>query len=294
MFIAAIERATAFTRPIHTIARFYGSTTVIPGAATLFFVNADGWALTCKHVADELIGAEQLAARYNDFRAKRAAIKPGKKAKQFLKTLERDSGIQQRAVVEVYNNFMNCIEGPLDVGIQVHPELDVALLHFRGFTKLLCTDFPTFAADDAGLKQGKSICRLGFPFAEFDNFEYDLASDRARWTQVGRLDTPRFPIEGMVTRHLLNQALAVVGFELSTPGLRGQSGGPAFDTEGRIWGMQSRTNHLDLNFDVNMEVLRDGQATRIKDHAVLHVGHCVHVSALKAFMQQHRVQFTVG
>jgi hypothetical protein len=37
MFASAIERAAKFTRPIHTIHRFFGSTQVHPGAATLFF-----------------------------------------------------------------------------------------------------------------------------------------------------------------------------------------------------------------------------------------------------------------
>jgi hypothetical protein len=98
----------------------------------------------------------------------------------------------------------------------------------------------------------------------------------------------------MVTRHLGDAAGAVVGFELSTPGLRGQSGGPAFDTDGRVWGMQFGTNHLDLNFDVDVDVVRDGNKKHVKDSAFLHVGHCVHVDALKAFMQQHGVGFAEG
>jgi hypothetical protein len=32
--------------------------------------------------------------------------------------------------------------------------------------------------------------------------------------------------------------------EMSTLGLMGQSGGPLFDTEGKICGMQFATNHL--------------------------------------------------
>jgi hypothetical protein len=36
--------------------------------------------------------------------------------------------------------------------------------------------------------------------------------------------------------------------ETSTPGLRGQSGGPLFDVDGKVWGIQSRTNHYDLGF----------------------------------------------
>lgn len=87
---------------------------------------------------------------------------------------------------------------------------------------------------------------------------------------------------------------AVVGFEVSTPGLRGQSGGPTCDTEGRIWGMQASTMHLDLNFDVDMDVVRGDSKKRVKDSAFLHVGHCVHVDILKQFMGDHGVAFEEG
>ena len=122
----------------------------------------------------------------------------------------------------------------------------------------------------------------------------DSSTDHIRWTTAGRLNTPQFPIEGMVTRHLLGQDDQIVGFELSTPGLRGQSGGPAFDVEGRIWGMQAATRHLDLDFDVDVEVLRAGHKSRVKDSAFLHVGHCVHVNILKQFMRDNGVAFQEG
>ena len=160
----------------------------------------------------------------------------------------------------------------------------MALIHFRTFTRLLCNSFPVFAANGSDLKQGKFLCRLGFPFAEFSNFAYDGAADRIQWTTTGRMDTPRFPVEGMVTRYLVDNTGQMVGFELSTPGLRGQSGGPAFDAEGRVWGMQASTAHLDLDFDINQEVIRNGAKKRVSDSAFLHVGHCIHVNALKSFM----------
>lgn len=56
MIVCGCNRAAGeFTRPIHTIVRYFGSTDVHPGAATLFFINSDGWALTCRHVAEHLI-----------------------------------------------------------------------------------------------------------------------------------------------------------------------------------------------------------------------------------------------
>jgi len=293
MFVSAIERAVEFTRPIHTILRYFGSTEVHPGAATLLFVNDAGWALTCRHVAQQVIGADRLAERYQAFKGERDAV-TGKKRRQAERELTRKYGFDPAQPVEIRNLFVNCIEGPLNLGLTLHPTLDVALLKFSDFTKLACTVFPVFARDGDDLKQGKSLCRLGFPFPEFSNFAYDPATDSIGWVREGRDQTPRFPIDGMVTRHLLGPDARVVGFELSTPGLRGQSGGPVFDMDGRVWGMQSQTVHLDLAFDVDMEVVRDGRKRRVRDSAFLHVGHCVHVDVLKAFMREHGVAFLEG
>ena len=54
MFVNAIEEVGRFTRPIHTITRNYNETVVSPGAATLFFVNELGVAITCRHVMEVL------------------------------------------------------------------------------------------------------------------------------------------------------------------------------------------------------------------------------------------------
>jgi len=291
MFVNAIELVSQFTRPIHSIERFYGSTEVFPGAASLFFVNADGWALTCKHVADRIVGSDELHKRKQSFDADFAAQKGKKKDKQIFRELEHKYKLNHQAVFEIRNVFVNCVEGNLDLQLTAHQNLDIALLHFRNFTKLQCSTFPVFPKDTIPLKQGKFLCRLGFPFPEFTNFAYNSATDTIEWTKTGKDHTPIFPIEGMLTRHLADQSGQIIGFEMSTPGLRGQSGGPVFDFEGKVWGMQSATNHLDLDFDVNKDVIRTGQKKTVKDSAFLHVGHCVHVEMLKSFMRQHKVDF---
>jgi hypothetical protein len=290
MFVSAIETAARYTRALHTITRVWGSTTVMPGAATLFFVNADGWALTCKHVANQLAEADQTMARFAAFRAERAQLPGGTKARQLLRALVAKHGYSSGVLVEMHNTFVNCFEGPVQLEVRPHPTVDLALLKFTNFTKLWPTTFATFAGHGADLKQGMMLCRLGFPFPEFSNFEYEAAADHIRWTSAGRTQSPQFPIDGMVTRHI-GVAGGVTGFELSTPGLRGQSGGPAFDSAGRVWGLQSATNHLDLDFDIDVEVLRQGHKRRIKDSAFLHVGHCVHVDVIKQFMRDHGVAF---
>jgi hypothetical protein len=290
MFVKAIETAAGFTRPIHSIRRNYSSQIIQASAATLFFINSDGWALTCRHVAELIPIASQLLAKRQAFMNELATRRGEKKEKLLVHELEKKYGYSKETTFELFNHLVNCVEGPLDLEIKVHPNLDVALLHFRNFARLLCNSFPKFAINGSELKQGKYICRLGFPFAEFTNYAYDATTDKIEWTNTGRIDTPRFPIEGMVTRHVVDES-GKIGFELSTPGLRGQSGGPAFDTNGVIWGMQSMTAHLDLDFDVNQEVIRAGKRKKVSDSAFLHVGFCIHVDILKSFMKDSGVQF---
>lgn len=294
MFVNAIETAAAYTRPICTISRNFGSTTPIPGAATLFLVNSDGWGITCRHVAEVIINAGPVNERFEAFKAEKSAIPVGKKRRNQVDALERKYAFTREHTVEIYTNFVDCVDTMTDFTVHLHPKYDLALIKFNGFNKLFCERFPVFAAEGSMLKQGKFICRLGFPFPEFRNFEYDAATDNIRWKMDLGSITPRFPLEGMVTRHLGDSDATIFGFELSTPGLRGQSGGPAFDTEGRVWGMQSATNHLDLDFDVDTEVMRAGRKRRVTNSPFLHVGNCIHVDVIKEFMRSMGVSFSEG
>ena len=294
MFVKAIEIAAGFTRAICTITRLYGSTSPVPGAATLFLINADGWALTCRHVAEGILSAEHINTQHDAFKAEKAAIAGGKRYRHQLEAVEKKFGYTAGRTVELNANFVDCVDNITDFEVHMHTAYDVALLKFNGFSRVICDRFPVFASTGAELKQGKSLCRLGFPFPEFTNFEYDAASDSIRWRAGAPGTTPRFPIDGMVTRHLMDNTGTIFAFEMSTPGLRGQSGGPAFDVEGRVWGMQSATSHLDLDFDVDTEVLRAGRKRRVTNSPFLHVGNCIHVDVLKDFMHSRGVAFEEG
>ena len=68
MFVNAIEEVKKYTRPIHTITRNYNSNLVKPGAATLFFVNELGCAVTCKHVAELILKADSVHENFQNFK----------------------------------------------------------------------------------------------------------------------------------------------------------------------------------------------------------------------------------
>jgi hypothetical protein len=273
MFIQAIEKANRFTRPIHSIFRMTGSDNIIPGSATLFFVNDEGFALTCKHVVKLLTDTESINREYS---------------RNPKKALIQDSG----KIIQVKNTFVDCIDRFDRFTIHTHPTLDLAIIKFEGFNRLLVEDFPVFKKNTAEIKQGKFLCRLGYPFPEFSNFRYNTEKDDLEWTNNGNPKSPVFPIEGMVTRFLGNPSEGIYGIELSTPGLKGQSGGPLFDENGIIYGIQSRTKHLHLGFDLeNMELFVKGRKKRINDYSFIHLGECIHVDAIKVFLRQHNVTF---
>ena len=292
MFVNAIEEVGRFTRPIHTISRNYNDNTVTPGAATLFFVNENGVAVTCKHVINVIGNRMAINEHYNKFRAEKTAIGRNNKYNQRIKALEEAYDYKPDALIQLKELFVGVTTEPTSSYRWIHhPVYDLTILIFDNFKNPAYQSYARFIKDSSILKQGKFLCRLGFPFPEFTNYRYDEATDDIEWTQTGQVETPRFPIEGMLTRHLMHER-TIFGLELSTPGLRGQSGGPLFTTDGLVCGMQSSTNHLHLGFDMkNFELKANGKTIRVNNQPFLNVGHCVHVDIIKDFLRQNNIKY---
>ena len=292
MFVHAIEEVSKFTRPIHTISRNFNQTTVNPGAATLFFVNEDGCAVTCKHVIDLIANRNAINEHYRKYKTEKALIGRNNKYNQRIKALEEAFHYKQDVLVQLQDRFMAVTSEPqLSYRWINHPKYDLSILIIQDFKNSLYQSYAKFLKDSSVLKQGKFLCRLGFPFPEFSNFQYNPEKDDIEWTQTGISDSPRFPLEGMLTRHIQGDK-EIAGIELSTPGLRGQSGGPLFDREGTVCGMQSSTNHLHLGFDMkNFEYNLNGVKIKVTNQPFLHVGHCIHVDIIKKFLQENNIKF---
>ncbi len=292
MFIKAIETASAFTRSIHTISRTFNSNLIHPGTATLFFVNEDGYAVTCKHVAEMLIQAEKINTHYQLFLKEKEKIKTNNPDDSILKELEKKYQLNADATIQLKTNFVNCVDIISGFNIQLHPTLDLAIIKFNGYNKVHYNTYARFPKDTSIIKQGKFLCRLGFPFPEFSNFKINELTNDIEWTNEGKNISPSFPIEGMITRFLGDDANGIFGIEMSTPGLRGQSGGPLFDENGIVYGMQSSTKHLHLGFDLeDKEIIINNQTKKISDYSFIHLGQCIHADIIKAFLKHHHVSF---
>ena len=113
--------------------------------------------------------------------------------------LEKKFKYKEGIIVQIKNLFMDCVDKIDGFQIIGHPKFDVAIIKLSGFSKISYKGHATFLKDDSNIKQGKSLCRLDYPFPEFSNFKYNKGKDDIEWTREGKKMTPIFPIDGIIT-----------------------------------------------------------------------------------------------
>ena len=276
--------------------RNFGSSEVIPGTATLFFVNENGVAVTCKHVAEELLKCAQINDLYAQYRAELSSLSPEAEPVE-SESIVSKFGYTPLLTAQSKSMFFDCVESEnnsINYSVIKHPKYDLAIIIINNAKTNRYSDYAIFAKDSSRLRRGDYLCRYGYPFAEFSDFEYDENADDINWCGNGQSATPSFPIEGMFTRNIADDG-KIYEYELSTPGLRGQSGGPLFDSHGIVYGMQSETAFLHLGFDQEKAKVRiNGQITEVDNHPFLHVGRCITVDVIKSFLDANGIKYYVG
>jgi S1-C subfamily serine protease len=252
VFVRAYEVASAFTLPVVISQRLHTGE-VECGIGAAIVLNEEGWVATAFHMLDPLMLH------------------------------------QQSLIANVSYWFGN--DGWSVPQWQFLAGADLAIGRIDGFDAAKVANYPVFK-DAADMRPGASVCRLGFPFYEVKaTFDSDAG---AFSLEPGTLPIPRFPNEGIVTRFIdagtTDDGMHMQLVETSSPGLRGQSGGPIFDTEGRVWAMQSRTMHLPLGFSPEL----DAAGEKVTEHQFLNVGLGVHGQTIVDFARVHHAAVQVG
>jgi hypothetical protein len=260
MFVHAIENVSRFVRPICFVERL-NNDELISGTSSIFFVNDEGVAITCKHVINTLIGFDKL----------------------------KNNKLENTEIKDAIVSFHNCYEVINSLQYILHPTYDLAIIKFNGIGKLY-DGHCIFLKDDLEIKQGKSLCRLGYAFPEFNNYKIN-SDDKLTFTNQGNTNVPLFPIDGIITR-LVKDEKQIFGIEMSTPGFNGQSGAPLFDTKGIIYGMQSLTKHFHLGFDITNKEVHIGTNKKIvSNYPFINLGQCLHINIIKDFLKQNNIPF---
>ena len=293
MFADAVAKVSEFTRPVNSIVRHYNSTSVTGFSSTIFFVNEIGVAITARHVAEGIEKRKQCNERYKDY-LKEARSQKNKKNPQKMRALEAKynyTGKNASTIIQSKTRFIDCFAEPLP-GFSVihHPDYDLSIIVFENFSNRLYKSYARFIKDIQILKPGRTLCRLGYPFAQFSNFCYNESLDDIEWTRSGLINSQYYPYEGMITRYIHD--VRTYGFELSTPNLKGHSGSPVFNAKGMVCGMAFGTALLKYEYEFSNSSTGETREDTINNHPnFLYAGHCIDARVIKNFLRENKIKF---
>jgi hypothetical protein len=290
MFASAFEKATKFTRPLVICLRHMDGS-CSSGMGTFVLLNADGWAVTAHHIIAEFGKFQQQIGLAKIHRAALDAVAaepdPNKRRAKSRRLPNNDKLVEEFAVWFGQDD-VNVEDGSL----REYPFADIALVRLTGLDFPADMEFPTFKRDGS-LRPGTSLIKVGYPF---HTVEPKYLSDENRFWFDDTTMRP-IPIDGIFTRltplvlppHVAVEppGLPMQRLESSSPGLRGQSGGPTLDMAGNVWGIQSSTVHLDLGFSPSK---RDDRNRDIVEHQFLNVGWGIPPGTLEHVFQHAGVQ----
>jgi hypothetical protein len=292
MFASACSNAREYTFPIIISSRQVNGNCQT-GIGTIVIINEEGWFVTAWHIVEGIKSLRNSVDEYNALIAKRKAIEDdlGMKKHEKMRLLN-----QIKINPNMVTNFsvfygINCGVSQF-LGIQ---EIDLAIGRLEGFKPEMVKVYPSFKDPKTKMDPGSSLCKLGFPFHNITPTFDDKKS--CFNLPDGSLPIPLFPLEGIFTRNVLinsnvPRTYPLKYVETSSPGLRGQSGGPTFDIHGNIWAIQSQTRHLKLGFGENSTLKQ--KEKEILENQYLHVGWGIHSETIIGFLNENNVKYNVS
>jgi hypothetical protein len=280
MFADACEKAAKFTRPlIISTKQIDGKVNAVCGA--FIVINREGWIITAGHMFDSFVkfqGDQNKIKEVNDLNASRQSS-PGSPSNIINTDPEWLTN----------HSFWWAWDGVRLVEAFVDRQIDICVGRLEPFDPNWITEYPVFRDPDS-LRPGTSVCRLGFPFSHVESeFDEGLKSFRIK---KGVLPLPLFPNDGIHTRNIVRGRSKEGNYEMmyvetSSPGLRGQSGGPIYDKEGRIYALQVQTAHMPLGFQPTAEF----EGKRVVENQFINVGLGIHAKTIVAILRDRNIRF---
>ena len=215
------------------------------GIGAGIIINNEGWFITAGHILHQIM---DLDKQVNTKKTGRNKNRPTHYASVFGTTNATLS--------------MGTVLGEVDLGIG---KLD-------GYGPPQGHVFPRLRVMD--VQQGELLCRAGYPFV--DNIKPKWSGNRFTFTNL--FPVPMFVNEALVSRFATLKS--GMWIETSSPGLKGQSGGPLADADGLICGIQVNTHHYPLGFQ--------GRGR----NQVLNVGRAVHVHTIRNYLNSNNISYS--
>jgi hypothetical protein len=259
MFREACTKARSFTLPVFLLRRD-GAGNCSGSIGTFVVVNKEGWIVTAGHIVEQLEKLLKEENEYKEWERARAAIDgdaslSAKEKNRQLTKLQRPPKQKTSRAVGVWAQFPGAAR-PKIVSGACAPLVDLGVGKLEPFDPAWVKEYPVFKDPTKNYEPGVSLCTMGFPFHKVEP-TWDPATNRFL-LPPNSFPAPLFPIDGIYTRGIeVIPDPPIPGpapfpqkwLETSATGLRGQSGGPIFDSKGTIWAIQCQTHSYALGFD---------------------------------------------
>jgi hypothetical protein len=292
MFADALETVTPYTKMV-LIPKVLRNGSIEIGSATFIVLNSDGWVLTAAHLFKEARMIELHEKEWEEYERKIAEINArrisnSEKKRQISRVPKNSKWIEEI-------KFLWFGDKAEEKQVFVDDGADVALVKLDAFDTAKISNYPIFKHPSDEFRPGTSLCRLGYPFVEIV-----ATADSANKTISIERETqhPLFPLDGIYTRHLglrhvdqiTNIEREIRFVETSSPGLKGQSGGPIFDVTGHIWAIQSFTRSWPLGF----APIALHENKKVVEPQFLNAGYGPHVQEILRVLDERRVSYDLA
>jgi hypothetical protein len=284
MFVNAIKKISSVTFPLIISKRFF-SGKVESGCATFILLNKEGWILTASHVVETHFQYQKSQNELSVYNEKIKSIQSDVNLNEKHKR-KKINKIQTNPEWITHMSFWWGRDGIVFDKFMGNKLMDIAVVKLKDFNTEIVSNYPVFKNPSEEMPIGTFLCRLGYPFPTIPT-RFDEPTGRFL---IENMQVPKFPIEGMHTRICVfrdEKGKKAKFIETSSPGLGGQSGGPIFDVNGHIWGIQSRTLHFPLGF--SPKVKRGDK--EVEENQFLNVGIGAHVDGIIDFLKKNSIYF---